>query len=118
MKRLLKAYPANTTDPKGQLMSVDTELSVGDILQFSYFAHDQVPGVSYQSAFVRKGREVPGHFLISDLFLCTVMQEPYVFAELTALDPHFCMLYPVERITIMSESDLLMRMQNSRISQR
>ena len=112
MTKMLKAIHANTAISQPMYLPADTAFSIGDILEFSYFVREPSSSRSdYQSAFLPKGREVPGHFLVSDLFVCTVPQKSCVFVELTALDPHFRMLYPVERVMLLAESELLSRLR-------
>ena len=111
MTKTLKAIHAKTANCQPQYMLADTVLSIGDILEFPYYVHDRVcTPTGYLSALTPARREVPGRFLVSDLLVCTLTEDPRVFVELTALDPHFRMLYPVERVMLLEEHDLLSRL--------
>lgn len=91
---------------------IESDLSVNQELHLQYYLHRKAsPYKGYISAFEPDDQAVVGRFAVRALYANMLTAPPCVMVELEALEPRFFLRYPVERIFLLSEQEVLEKLQ-------
>lgn len=91
---------------------IDSDLSVGQELYLQYYLHRKAsPHKGYISAFEPDDQAAVGRFIVRELYANMLTAPPCVMVELEAQDPRFFLRYPVERILLLSEQEVMEKAQ-------
>ena len=108
MKQTVKTMKKKGDTASPDHLVLETAFEIGQEIDMLYYIH-QKPAQSrgYISAFQPGGRAAVSRFLITDILASTMTTPSCVMIELKDLDPKFYLRYPVERCTLLSESEVL-----------
>jgi len=91
---------------------IDSDLSAGQELHLQYYLHRKAsPHKGYISAFDPDDQAAVGRFIVRELYANMLTAPPCIMVELEAQDPRYFLRYPVERILLLSEQEVIEKLQ-------
>lgn len=116
MKQKVKTLKKQGSNQLPDEIYIDCDLSAGQELHLQYYLHRKAsPHKGYISAFEPDDQAVVGRFIVRELYANMLTAPPCVMVELEAMDPRFFLRYPVERLLLLSEKEVMEKVQVSTV---